>query len=341
MNKNSLLFFNPYIGDSILASIMARQFAKHFGKEVYVATMIQEFGDFTLKYIGAPTYSSNKVKELMNLAKNIDTPLHKEYILGHFKYTYKGHNYPTIDLINSLLDELSVNYNELYIMHYSYEFAMLGRLARKRGFKVHGYFLNDVNQLYQTHRHHEPIPVVIWDKEYIGDRLTRLITGRPLTLPTMLPHNFPDYKRDKITLFPTSRSISANAGNWHMDLDMMAYRGYRTEIVYHHSESLPDLGERPNTLCHSIGKLEDMLTHVLRSEFIICYDSASFHLAWLTETPAIVKLKGGFNREWIPSWVRQDWKYFFIPATPMYEEEYLTHLKTGLEQLKDVREYRI
>jgi hypothetical protein len=227
-------------------------------------------------------------------------------------------------------------------MHYSYPFALLGKIARNKGFKVHGYFLNGVKELRQSNKHHEPIPAVIWDKEYIGDRLSRMVTGSFLNREKdFWLYSKEEKPREKITLFPTTKSLSSNAGNWHMDVELLKYMGYRIEVMYHKSETPPGELHNHSLVRHILGdaieSLDIMLNQIQTSEFIICYDSAAFHMAWLTDTPAIVKLKGGFNQEWIPSWVlKEDWEdnYVLIPSNEMYEEEYLTHITRAIRQLQ-------
>lgn len=338
-----MLFFNSGIGDTLLASGLIHKFSRHFNQEIYLAG---EYGDIlshAQKSWDIPTYTSDIIHEVVCEGKGMKNQVEKHFDLGHLFYFYTNHSKQTDYLIKQALDELSqLGITDLYIMHYSYIFTELGRRARDYGMKVHGYFLDGVCKIMQSNRHHEPTPAVIWDNQYIGDRLSRLVTGLPLNPREDFTSFLDKPIRNKISLFPTTQSLAPNAGNWHMDLEVLRYLGFKTEIVYHYKENLPAELETKNLFFSSVTgqvlgggveSIEQMLNHIRQSEFIICYDSASFHFAWLTGTPAIVKLKGGFNQEWIPTWVRNNPNCFFIPASPMHEEEYLTYLQAGIRQL--------
>jgi hypothetical protein len=335
MNRG-LLLFTPYIGDTILASAWAKRFSVKFDKEVFVAQLEPDVQHFASKFLGTLTYSDYKIQDLLRAGSRIDTPLKKEYRQGHIFYRYepstdlkKDLQKLCVEILNSL-DDYQID--EYFICHYSYPLALFGEMARARGKKVHGYFTKPDGQLVMSH-YTDSQPAVIWDKQYIGDRVSKLITGMPLNRHKDFITFQGEYIRDKVILFPQTRSGGGN-GHWVLDSEVLKYRGYKTSVAWHGSEPVEvALGNNVFEIFPLGYDINAMLEYIKTAKFIICYDSAAFHMAWLTNTPAIVKLKGGFNHEWIPTWVSADSKFQFISSESMYEEEYLEQVQQAINNL--------
>lgn len=347
MTKQGVVFFTPHIGDTILATGLAQKFSRDFGKPVSVAAMTEDVMDFAVGKLGGTVWTSPETASILRQGKDLSAiPLHKEYNAGNRKYLfYVKDNRKLVQEIEALLLELAEHgYDELFILHYSYPLALLGTLAKRNGFAVKGYSLDEDLVYLNFESDHVLGPAKIWSEDYIGDRLAKWITGTSLDRQADFPYLQSNGKRTgTATVFPTTRSLAANAGNWARDIEVLQSEGVPVRLMWHNSEDPPEelVGRKfdysvPSTVLGSHG-LEFMLETVASSKFIVCYDSAAFHLAWLTNTPAIVKLKGGFNREWVPTWLTEEelyyYEYFFIPATPMYEEEYEVKLRKGLRYI--------
>lgn len=334
---DSLLFFNPYFGDTILATALANKFSNHFDEQVIVASLDAEMSEFA-RNLGGNGINYSTLGKLVEEGSQVAIPLVKQYQgytdLAYYYDCNRAEEKRVEDLCEEIVqDACLMSFNKFYILHYSYAFAKLGQIAKNNGIAVYGYCIDELNRLYFSRGNTDLEIPSIWTKEFIGDRLSRLVTGENLNREDFadLGENI---RRHGVKLFPTTRSPQTNAENWAVDLQVLARLHKDFKVLWKDTESRPPqtlpLNQNRYGTFETIG---EMTAHIKKSEFIICYDSASFHLAWLTGTPAIVKLKGGFNEEWIPRWVKDDPNYFFIPAIQMYEEEYLSYLMRGLKQI--------
>lgn len=333
--RDCLLFFNPYIGDTVLATALARKFENTYGGQVYVASLNEEMRAFA-ESLGGKGFTYSRMAEILEKGSVVGS-INKDYqYMTDFSYYFS----PTAEqekeiteLCENIVYDLDVTFDCFITLHYSYVFAKLGQIAKKHGLSVYGYCLDENNKLYFS-RDTTPIEVVsLWDRDYIGNRLSRLLTGLPITSQdyVKIPRK---YSTGKVLLFPTTRSLNTNAGNWELDVQVLAKAGIDFQVWWHWEEERPQVVDKlsPNRYGQFTTVFE-MIELIREAEFIICYDSASFHLAWLSGVPAIVKLKGGFNEEWIPHWLMNHTNYYFIPALTMYEEEYMSHLFRGLSRL--------
>lgn len=334
--RDSLLFFNPYIGDTILATALAKKVEDRYPDEcVYVASLNEEMRELT-DMLGGKGFTYHYLEEFLLEGSKVG-PVIKQYQGGtDFSYSFS----PTPEeeeqitmMCENIIYHLDVTFECFLTLHYSYAFAKLGQIAKKHGLSVYGYCLDENNRLYFS-RDTTPLEVVsLWDKGFIGERLSRLLTGLPITSQdyASIPRT---ESKGKVLLFPTTRSLNTNAGNWELDVQVLAKAGVDFQVWWHWDEETPNFIHQlsPNRYGRFTTVFE-MIELIRGADYIICYDSASFHLAYLAGVPAIVKLKGGFNEEWIPEWIKDDKNYYFIPALTMYEEEYMNHLFRGLVQI--------
>ena len=335
---DSLLFFNPYYGDTILASALANKFSKHFKDElVVIASITDEMSEFA-RDLGAEAVSYKKLGDMVEEGSKMSVPLTKHYKGGTDLFYLYDCDRAVEKRIEALCEEivkdaLELSLKKFYILHYSYAYAKLAQVALKHGLEVYGYCIDELNRLYFVKGDTDLELTSIWNRDYIGDRLSRLVTGENLNREDFanLGGNL---NRNGVRLFPTTRSYATNAENWHVDIAVLEHMDQPYHVYCRNTEKQPDFvyGLAPNK-SNTFKTITDMIHLIQSSEFIICYDSASFHLAWLTGTPAIVKLKGGFNEEWVPRWLKNSVDYYFIPSNQMYEEEYLAYLTEGLNQL--------
>jgi hypothetical protein len=337
-----LLTFTPYIGDTFVATALARKIYKLSGQEVAVAQIGDEnvftsyFADDTM----LATYSGPYTEFLKEGSTfSPEAPLSKLFFKGQFNYFYSETTEYKAK-IESLVAEVLQGFTKdevIHTFHYTYPHAALGREALRRGLTVRGYVLDEGNNLMMINHRGEKVNAVIWTDDFIGTRLARQFLGTDLTIDDFKVNLSPSHiVENKVTILPATRGGGLpSVGHWTLDAEYLVREGYNVEVAWHSQEELdmsPFMAAGANVSLFS--SMEAFLFHITSSEFIICNDSSAFHLAWYFGVPAIVKLKGGFNYEWTPEWVAERNDYLFFPPTMMYEEEYL---KTLSHMVKDLR----
>jgi hypothetical protein len=320
----SLLTFTPYLGDTFVASAVARKIEKLTHNDVYLAGMTKEMGDIILNDWGSKYISSEPLSKLMKLGSLFgEAQVEKKRVNGKWICSYNpSFEYSLLisDLVNEVLDSLPVfNIDTLYVLHNTYPHAVLGRIAKERGFSVYGYYLEENNVLMRATPSGWGV-AEMWNSDFIGDRISKLATGRRLSRDDFYIKHNPQFRiGNVVTLFPTTRGNLPNVANWDLDILLLKEMGYEVRVAWHEKEDY----EPPKGISKCpFTTVKEMVNLIAQSDFIVCNDSVSFHIAWHYGVPAIVKMKSGFNREWHPTWVQYNTKYKFLPPTKMYEEEY-------------------
>lgn len=334
MNSN-LLTFTPYLGDTFLSSAVARKIQKVNGDKPNLVALNLEMTEIIVgAWNGSCAFSphhSEFIKEGSLWSNKAEMVSYRNNGKWKYKYfpkpEYKEH-------IESLCRRILNDFKGevIYTLHNTYPHAVLGTMARNYGYEVRGYFLSSDNTLYVETPNGIEL-AEIWTDEFIGDRLSRYATGRELSQKDFSCIYFRrSVKENTVTLFPSTRSNTLNAGHWETDYMYLKELGYNVRVAYHANDQqkVPNIPLVSQVQFTDIRGLVDLITS---SEFIVCNDSIAFHLAWYYGVKAMVKMKGGFNREWQPRWVRNNPDYKFIPPSNYFKEEYLHLIKQPLLEL--------
>lgn len=347
-STRNVIFFTPYIGDTMVSCAFARRLYRLTHKETCVAQIGEEHvytENFTSEAPMLLTMYGGEIGELMELGKGFspEAQLQKIYYGGRFQYYYTpGDDYllRLEALVGKILDKLFPHKTTFYILHYTHAYAYFAKEALKRGHEVRGYILDAGWSLKMINHKGIAMDADIWTDEFIGQRLARLFLGCDLTIQDFyVCHGPTDYiKPNRVTLFPGTRGNGLpSIGHWEEDIEYLTRQGYDVAVAYYDKED----GHIADYLLREIGNvlsfpnMSEMIKIITESEFIICNDSSSFHLAWYYGVPAIVKQKGGFNYEWTPEWVQAP-AYQFLPPVMMYEEEYNLKLHKATEGIRTV-----
>jgi hypothetical protein len=345
------LTFTPYIGDTFLATALARKINEVTLRDVAIVQIDAEHHyahHFCREEDRIFIHLGGALGELISVGKNFspEAPLHKIYYKGQFNYFYASlmEHLDYLAMIEDITNRAITHLNPdgvLYSFHYTFPHAFFAREAKRKGIEVRGYILDDAYNLKMINHRGEMVDAVIWTDEFIGQRLCREFLGCDLTAEdfdiniTPIPFVHPT----KVTLFPGTRGSGLpTAGHWVQDVEYLRRQGY--DVVMATMES-DDIDTAPfvaaGARLDGFSSIKEMIAHITTSQFIVCNDSSAFHFAWYFGVPAIVKQKGGFNDEWIPEWIREDPCYPLMPPVMMYEEEYTYLLDYGVNEIRSVR----
>lgn len=335
MPTNNLLTFTPYLGDTFLSSAVARKIETVTGDKPNLVSLNQEMAEIIVgSWEGSCAFSpqlSSFIKEGSLWSNQAEMKSSRRN--GKWVYSYKPkreyENY-----IHKLASEIMKDFkgDTIYTLHNTYPHAVLGRKARQMGIKVRGYFLSADNTLYVETPNGVQL-AEIWTNEFIGDRISRYATGRPLSKEDFrCIYSESPLDKNTVTLFPSTRSKTLNAGHWDIDYMYLKELGFDVRVATHVSED-SKYNELPLVSQVQFTDTRELVSLITSSEFIICNDSIPFHLAWHYGIKAVVKMKGGFNKEWQPRWTRNNPNYQFIPPSNYFKEEYLYLLEKSVGPL--------
>jgi hypothetical protein len=324
---NDILTFTPYLGDTFLSSAVARKIAKVNGDNPYLLALNQEMAGIIVadwmgsSHLGHPYDKFIKEGSLWNEDKVNITSKREN---GKWYYNYQPdyeYEMKMKKLCSEILDVFEGD--TIYTLHNTYPHALLGSMASERFISVRGYYLSKVGNLFVSTPNGSD-HADIWTDEFIGDRICRFATGRGLDKEDFeVTHGPSPLEDNTVTLFPSTRSKSLNAGHWDLDVQLLKEMGYKVRVAVHRSESHDKkLFDDPLVSQVEFTDIAGLVHLITSSEFIVANDSIAYHLAWHYGTRAVVKMKGGFQREWQPRWVRDNPSYQFIPATQYFQEEY-------------------